>query len=112
MSVTKKRPRFEFLASHPQHTTHLIKVRSPQQRLVVVPVGPSIPRRDKPEVYERYCRCMLLFFKPWRIPSDLRKPSQSWSAAFEEFKATCPDDKCHLMNNMQLHHECRDSRDD
>ncbi|THU88126.1 hypothetical protein K435DRAFT_600035, partial [Dendrothele bispora CBS 962.96] len=74
--------------------------------------GASIPRRDRPEVYEKYCRCMLLLFKPWRIPADLRQPGQSWSQAFEIFRAVCPSEVSDLMTNMQLHHECRDSRDD
>ncbi|THU92914.1 hypothetical protein K435DRAFT_624152, partial [Dendrothele bispora CBS 962.96] len=74
--------------------------------------GPAIPRRDRADVFQRYCRCMLLLFKPWRTPSNLRLPSQSWSEAFEEFKETCSPDKLDLMTNMQLHHECRDSRDD
>ncbi|KAJ3836598.1 hypothetical protein F5878DRAFT_504973, partial [Lentinula raphanica] len=77
-----------------------------------VPIGPSIPRRDRPELYERYARLMLILFKPWRSYKDLREPLQSWSDAFNIFLQTCSGPVIECMNNMQLLHECKDSRDD
>ncbi|KAJ7127740.1 hypothetical protein C8R44DRAFT_529301, partial [Mycena epipterygia] len=74
--------------------------------------GPGIPRRDRPSVYPRYCRLMLIFFKPWRRASDLRSPGQSWEEAFTTFTRNCPESVTFKMNNMQILHECRDSRDD
>ncbi|KAJ3719272.1 hypothetical protein C8R42DRAFT_541055, partial [Lentinula raphanica] len=74
--------------------------------------GPGIPRRDRPEVYERYCRLMLILFKPWRAPSDLRLPGQAWSQEFDNFKTCCQPQITEYMCNMQLLHECKDSRDD
>ncbi|KAJ3741636.1 hypothetical protein EV360DRAFT_14431, partial [Lentinula raphanica] len=79
---------------------------------VPVPIGPGLPRRDRVEIYERYCRVMLILFKPWRTHSDLRSPSQTWKEAFDEFMMTCPESVHKLITNMQLLHECKDSRDD
>ncbi|TDL19358.1 hypothetical protein BD410DRAFT_694019, partial [Rickenella mellea] len=74
--------------------------------------GPGIPRRDKEEVRERYARLMLILFKPWRTASDLKESSRSWSDEFEEYKESMSDAHRRVIENMQLLHECRDSRDD
>ncbi|KIO16179.1 hypothetical protein M407DRAFT_53501, partial [Tulasnella calospora MUT 4182] len=80
---------------------------------IPVPVGPSsLPQRDREDVFERYCRLMLLLFKPWRNASHLCKRGQSWSNAFLEFKSKCDGRVLNILNNMQLLHECRDSRND
>ena len=54
MSKKRVRPRVRFDDLHHQAKTHLIKVRSHAQRRVPVPIGPSIPRRDKPESVNRH----------------------------------------------------------
>ncbi|KAH7931040.1 hypothetical protein BV22DRAFT_999226, partial [Leucogyrophana mollusca] len=92
--------------------THHLRIRTPSRRLVPVPIGPGLPRRDRKDSMERYCRLMLVFFKPWRHPHDLRRRGETWSAAFEEFNAVCPERFKFVMKNMQIMHECRDSRDD
>ncbi|KAF8204729.1 hypothetical protein BJ912DRAFT_824936, partial [Pholiota molesta] len=74
--------------------------------------GPSIPRRDRQEVYARYCRLMLIFFKPWRHASDLRLEGQSWEEAFSQFIETSSSKVKKLLDNMQILHECRDSSQD
>ncbi|KZV89334.1 hypothetical protein EXIGLDRAFT_574920, partial [Exidia glandulosa HHB12029] len=79
---------------------------------IPVPIGPAIPRRDSPEIYPRYCRLMLILFKPWRSAKDLRTSGQSWPDAFEQFKAQCLRAHVRVMDNMQILHECKDSRDD
>ena len=60
---------------HPMHPEYLRKVqrirRNPCKQFVPVPIGPAIPRRDRPEVYEKYARLMLILFKPWRTEADL-----------------------------------------
>ncbi|KAJ7804472.1 hypothetical protein B0H14DRAFT_2383697, partial [Mycena olivaceomarginata] len=73
--------------------------------------GPGIPRRDKSDVYPRYCQLMLIFFKPWRHAKDLRKEGQSWEDAFQSFALNCSASIRCKMDNMQILHECRDSRD-
>ncbi|KAJ7212652.1 hypothetical protein GGX14DRAFT_312377, partial [Mycena pura] len=74
--------------------------------------GPGIPRRDREELRARYCRLMLIFFKPWRHAIDLRGDHTSWEAAFADFSRTCSPAITTKMENMQILHECRDSRDD
>ncbi|KAG1871663.1 hypothetical protein F4604DRAFT_1505413, partial [Suillus subluteus] len=64
-----------------------------------------IPHHDHLEVYARYCRLMLLLFKPWCWAKDLRQSGQGW-------EDTCDPHFHFMMKNMQLHHECRTSRDD
>ncbi|KAH7924615.1 hypothetical protein BV22DRAFT_1012930, partial [Leucogyrophana mollusca] len=109
---THRRPVGSLHVPHPESQTHLLKVRTPKRRLVPVPTGPGIPRRDRAELKERYCRLMLIFFKPWRRPSDLRDPGQTWSDAFTVFESMCHPRFKSMMKNMQILHECRDSRDD
>ncbi|KAH7869053.1 uncharacterized protein C8R40DRAFT_1060569, partial [Lentinula edodes] len=85
---------------------------SSKNRKVPVPIGPAIPRRDRENDWPRYCRLMLMFFKPWRNAVDLRERHESWADAFAIFNQNCPDNVKKMMNNMQILHECRDSRDD
>lgn len=49
---------------HPSHQDHQLRLRSEGHEWVPVPMGPSLPRRDKPERLEGYCRTMLILFKP------------------------------------------------
>ncbi|KAJ7848129.1 hypothetical protein B0H14DRAFT_2356886 [Mycena olivaceomarginata] len=111
-SEDRYRPRIPLLKGHDQANTHILRIRKPDDALVAVPIGPGIPRRDKPDSYSRYCRLMLIFFKPWRHASDLRVGGQSWVDAFNLFKANCQPSVLNMMDNMQILHECRDSRDD
>lgn len=55
---------------------------------------------------------MLILFKPWRSAKDLREPGQPWSDAFEDFMRNFPQKHKIIMTNMQLMHECKDSKDD
>ncbi|KAG1877564.1 hypothetical protein F4604DRAFT_1492319, partial [Suillus subluteus] len=59
-----------------------------------------------------YCQPMLLLFKPWRCPIDLRQKGQGWEDAFQSFSNSCEPWFHFMMKNMQLHHECRTSQDD
>jgi hypothetical protein len=104
--------KLDFMPDHPEMMTHCLRIHKTDDRLVPVPIGPSIPRRDRNEVRERYCRLMLIMFKPWRHAKHLRRSSEMWSTAFESFLENCSPRKQKIMNNMQILHECRDSRDD
>ncbi|KAJ7777685.1 hypothetical protein DFH07DRAFT_731297, partial [Mycena maculata] len=90
----------------------MLRVRAPYDTLVPVPIGPAIPRRDKVDAYARYCRLMLIFFKPWRHANDLRTEGQSWEDAFNSFTLDCSVSVKNKLDNMQILYECRDSRDD
>jgi hypothetical protein len=99
-----------FLDGHlEQHSHQLI---SHSYKLVAVPIGPSLPRRDHSECYTKYCRIMLILFKPWRHATDLREQGETWEAAFEIFKSLYSADIIILMKNMQLLHECQENGHD
>ena len=55
---------------------------------------------------------MLILFKPWYHAKDLRENGEHWSDGFMRFMCTCPKQFKKIMDNMQILHECRDSRDD
>ncbi|KAJ7438275.1 hypothetical protein B0H11DRAFT_1752945, partial [Mycena galericulata] len=104
-------PRVRFLEDHLEEDTHCLKVSPCKKRKVPVPIGPALPRRDRPESAERHARLMLILFKPWRHAEDLRHSNQSWSDAFAQFTRDCSPDILDCIDNMQILHECKDSRD-
>ncbi|KAF8225900.1 hypothetical protein L208DRAFT_1216319, partial [Tricholoma matsutake] len=99
---------------HDEALTHSLTVKCPSAHLVVVPVGPAIPRCDQPHAYPCYCYLMLLLFKLWCMVEDLRIPGETWVTMFQSFLMTqSPDGYVwRVMDNMQLLHECKDSCDD
>ncbi|RXW17049.1 hypothetical protein EST38_g8796 [Candolleomyces aberdarensis] len=111
---TADRPVCRFLPTHDEHRSSYLSVVPPALAFIPVTVGPAIPRRDRPESYERYCRLMLILFKPWRVPQDLRVSAETWALEFEQFKASSAftPTVAAILENMQVFHECRDSRDD
>ncbi|KAH8795882.1 hypothetical protein DL96DRAFT_1480503, partial [Flagelloscypha sp. PMI_526] len=65
-------------------------------------------------VYTKYCRMMLVLFRPWRTAHDLKHSDETWPAAFHRFLESplCTDQMKCVMKNMQLLHECKNSHDD
>ncbi|KAJ7136454.1 hypothetical protein C8R43DRAFT_863907, partial [Mycena crocata] len=96
---------------HLEEDTHQLRVSAFETRKVPVPIGPAIPRRDKEASREKHARLMLILFKPWRHAEDLRSINQSWSDAFQQFSTTCSEHVSNCIENMQILHECKDSRD-
>ncbi|THU94166.1 hypothetical protein K435DRAFT_575809, partial [Dendrothele bispora CBS 962.96] len=75
--------------------------------------GPGLPRRDKESSTMKHARLMLILFKPWVTVSDLKSESQTWKEAYDDFlQNSCALRLRRVIDNMQLLHECRDSRDD
>jgi DNA replication protein DnaC len=105
------RPKYSFECQHPDSETHIQQIRHPKRRPIPMPIGPRLPRRDRPESREKYCRTMLLLFKPWTVPEDLMSGFTNFESAFQTFIGNNEKWKI-LLDNMQLLHECRDSRDD
>lgn len=103
---------FEFEAPHEEAVTHGIRMVGRDCLCCPVPIGPSIPRRDRPELQERYSRLMLILFKPWKDPRELKADEEDWISAFRRFQVDCAPRVSRIMENMQLLHECKDSRDD
>ena len=109
----KPNKRAHLLEPHPQSKSHILKHRERSHWLIPVPTGPRIYRRDRPTDYEKYSRLMLLLFKPWRSPSDLLDSFNCYADSFKDFsKKHLPDDKKRIIENIQILHECKDSRDD
>ena len=108
----KKGPisRCEFLPEHKEGDRKNVRLR--KRDVVPIPIGPAMPRRDQPEARTRYCRLMVILFKPWRALSDLRDVSESWETVFDEFSPMVDSLHQQIMNNMQVMHECRDSRNE
>lgn len=106
------RPRVEFSDEHSDKGTHRQKTRVRQSRLVPVPIGPAIPRRDREDSKERHARLMLILFKPWTDPLALRQTGRSWSAEYALFLQGCEERVKKIIENMQILHECKDARDD
>lgn len=104
-SGPKRTVRNTFHSDHPQHDTHLVRLRSP---LIPVLLGPTISRDRTPEERESWCRAMLILFKPWRSLDDLRGIGQSWKDAFEHFEFS--EDSARVMQNINVLHECKDAR--
>ncbi|KAJ7131265.1 hypothetical protein C8R44DRAFT_613105, partial [Mycena epipterygia] len=74
-------------------------------------MGPGLPRRDREELKHKHARLMLILFKPWRHCTDLLSEDETWLEAYNEFLATCSPEVIVVIDNMQLLHECKDSRD-
>ena len=60
---TKAMQRYWFMAGPKDSDKKHIRLRG--KRVVPVPIGPALPRRDQPDVRTTwYCRLMLIPFKP------------------------------------------------
>ncbi|KAF8975735.1 hypothetical protein BDQ17DRAFT_1183159, partial [Cyathus striatus] len=55
---------------------------------------------------------MLILFLSWRNVHDLRKNFSSWFHAFSYFYDNCLQNIREKIDNMQVLHKCKDSRDD
>lgn len=107
-----RRPRIEFGSLHPENSTHYQRVNEWCKQVVPVPLGPAIPRRDCDETKQHHARLMLLLFKPWTIVSDLWPMDLSWAESYTGFVSSAHPCVLRLIDNMQILHECQDSRDD
>ena len=102
--------KFHFLPEHREYKRKQVRLR--EQYVVPVPIGPALPRRDVVESRARYCRLILILFKPWRTVHDLRNDAVPWDSVFASFSAQMEATHLKVIDNMQVLHECRDSRND
>ena len=101
---------YKLQVEHRDHNRKVQRVRARRSKhFVPVPIGPALPRRDRPEVYPKYARLMLILFKPWRTEADLRGDADDWFEAFSKFAESCTSETRKVLDNMQLLHECKDS---
>lgn len=95
---------------HPQQETHHLSIR----RIPHIPVllGPSIPNPEKSGgEKEEWATYMLILFKPWREPLDLKREDQGWIDAFEEFRPQLSEIHQTIIKNMTVLTECSDARE-
>ncbi|KAF7328376.1 ATP-dependent DNA helicase [Mycena venus] len=105
------RPKVELKDSHVETSTHFLRVCTPITRKIPVPMGPAMPRRDMDDLTQKHARLMLILFKPWRHARDLRNERESWKDAYLRFREVCSEFVLEAIDNIQLLHECKDSRD-
>lgn len=113
VATRKGRPvskRYTFQNEHPQATTHLIMEHSEPQ--VPVLFGPQIPRKDREDMRERYCRAVLTLFLPWRTVQDLCDSNQTWQDALKSRQSQISAHSWKIIDNIQLLHECKKDRDE
>ncbi|CAF2108235.1 unnamed protein product [Rotaria magnacalcarata] len=80
--------------------------------IVPVLLGPPVPRRDREDTRERYCRSILTLFFPWRSIQDLCDVDQTWEQAFEIRHKKITPGSCKIIDNIQLLQECKKDRDE
>lgn len=99
---------YSFRPTHPLYQTTFVTV-DVDKIATHVPnlVGATLPRRDQGN-REYYCCAMLTFFKPWRVPLDLKRPDETWQEAFQSYPFLPRPQR--LMRNFNLRYECLDER--
>lgn len=102
--------RESFQVGHPQTSSHINIKRA--KSVIPVLLGPIIPRKDRDDTRERYCRAILTLFVPWRSIQDLCDLSQTWEQAFEARQVKIAAESNKIIDNIQLLHECKHDRDE
>ncbi|KAJ7215813.1 hypothetical protein GGX14DRAFT_562271 [Mycena pura] len=93
------------LPHDPYHVTRMRAVP-----LVNVLLGEKIPRPDRGKAeHVKWCRAMLILFKPWRNLRDLKAVGQTWEEAYAA--TTFSTQTLKIMRNMNVENECKDARD-
>ena len=102
--------RENFQVGHPQVASHISVKRL--KSVVPILLGPSIPRRDRDDTKERYCRSVLTLFLPWRSVQDVCDVDQTWEEAFRIRQTKFLPTSCKIIDNIQLLQECKNDRDE
>ncbi|KAJ7443486.1 hypothetical protein B0H11DRAFT_1693420, partial [Mycena galericulata] len=94
---------------HPQYLTHYQTSR--RERHVPVILGPKIHRSDRSdEEKELWAQDIVMLFKPWRKPVDLKLVGTTWLDTVIELQASIEPWKNRIIRNMNVLAECRDAR--
>lgn len=96
---------------HPQYGKYTMRLR--EQPKVPVVLGETIARPDKGENERNvWARQILIMFKPWRHPSDLKRDTETWTMAYENYESDISTKHHRIISNMNVLAECRDARSD
>lgn len=90
--------------AHPQYLTHTVRRRA--SSVIPMILGPAIPRPDRgDEEKQRWARAMLILFKPWHEPEDLKQECETW-----EFEAQIPCQYIKVIKYIHVFSECKDAQ--
>ncbi|PPQ76590.1 hypothetical protein CVT24_013026 [Panaeolus cyanescens] len=103
---------FDFQPDHPQYQSCRIKRLPISKSVVPTPVGKLLPRRDRPASYAEYCYIMLCLFSPWSSQEELDHFRRNGSEIFAEKLSNMEPSIQSVIENIQLLHECKDSKED
>ncbi|KAH7918367.1 hypothetical protein BV22DRAFT_988602, partial [Leucogyrophana mollusca] len=94
--------------SHPQYSTHGCRMRS--RPVIPVLLADPFPRPNRgDEELEKFCKVMVLLFKPWRKLSDIKGEYKTWKDAYDSY--AFPNHLIKLIQNVNVENECKDARD-
>jgi hypothetical protein len=102
-----------FQSGHPQAKTDCMKRRT--GRIIPVFLGYPVPRRDRPEVADRYAATVLSLFKPWSRDQSqpVKHPDTSWEVSVGDFlKDGIKLEHVRVLDHMQEAYECKNAKDD
>ncbi|KAJ6579184.1 hypothetical protein DFH09DRAFT_842328, partial [Mycena vulgaris] len=95
--------------THPQFESHVQNVM--KKPVIPVILGPKFHRSDRShEERELWAKDVVILFKPWRTPFDLKSTEQTWLQVALEVQSDAEDWKLSVINNMNVLTECRDAR--
>ncbi|KDR72120.1 hypothetical protein GALMADRAFT_24825, partial [Galerina marginata CBS 339.88] len=86
---------------HPQRASYRMYLR--RERVLPVILGPTIanPARSSASK-DLWSRDLLVLFKPWREPDEIKDPTSSWTEAFDNFKDNDEFQHEKIVQNMTV----------
>ncbi|KAJ7821157.1 hypothetical protein B0H13DRAFT_1550470, partial [Mycena leptocephala] len=94
---------------HPQYLSHYQLIR--KEHHIPVLMGPKIHRFDRSEEEkELWAQAIVVLFKPWRHPTDLKGLDQSWLDEALILRDGLEPWKNRVIQNLNVLSECRDAR--
>ncbi|KAG2018574.1 ATP-dependent DNA helicase PIF1 [Coprinopsis cinerea AmutBmut pab1-1] len=97
--IVHRENRFLFSAAHPQVRSHLLVLR--RHSVVPVLLGPNLARSNALDDQDNgWCRDMIILFKPWRNPLDLKEKEESWVESWAKWKPKLGSEELSIIENM------------
>ncbi|KAF5323736.1 hypothetical protein D9619_012994 [Psilocybe cf. subviscida] len=94
---------------HPQRSTHHLNHR--RHPHVPVLLGPAIPNAERSsDTREKWAKCILILFKPWRNPMDIKNDHETWLECYERYKVELSPIHQTIIRNMNAFSESQDAR--
>ncbi len=71
--------------------------------------GKWFPKKDNDDVNGIFEALMLALLKPWRSVSDVKKETETFQDAFDDFITHASAEVLRIVDNIQFFHECSES---